>query len=159
VTLRRSRPGERVERERCMFEKCRHYGERVNLSGRHERVLCDADQKAIREALTQPGLYRVTWGLSGTEKRERDEAEVADLLRTYGDLPEDWYSGKWIDEWERENPHAYHAYEEDEQPPLPTTQERAWERIAYVRERLDDIDPAQQPIVRVSIRTEDVRRF
>lgn len=138
-----------------MFERCRHYGEPVNLSGRHERVLCDADQRAIREALQQPGLYRVTWGLSGAEKRERDEAELADLLRTYGEIPDDWYSGKWIDDWELENPHAY---EDDERPPEPTSLERAWGRIEYVRERMASIDPDQPPIVRVSVRTEDVRR-
>jgi len=70
-----------------MFERCRFRGASVALDGVHERVLCETHVNGLKDALAQPGMFEITWGLWPHEKRKLDEARLAKLLLAYPERP------------------------------------------------------------------------
>lgn len=149
MSLRPGRPA--VKRDPCMFEKCRFGGTLVNLDGRHQRVLCADHATGLRDILTnRRAAYRVSWGLSSSEKLAKDEARLAALVSAYGepreqpDEPAEFTTTEWWDD-------------EDDAYAEPTNEERAWREIEELRWRIQDIrdDPERTPVVRVRVRTDE----
>lgn len=149
------RPGRSVVPVRqCMCERCRStWAKPVNIDGKHPHDLCDDHATGLRDIwANRRRAYRVSWGLSSEEKLAKDQALLTMLLATYGEPrwqqePEpDYASTNWWDV----------ADDEEDQPYVQTTEERAWEEIEGLRWRIQDIrdGPLRKPVVRVRVRTD-----
>lgn len=146
--MRDHRPPPRpIERQNCMFERCRFSGREVNLDGSHPRVLCEEHERGIVEALARPHTYRVTWGLSSAEKVAKDQSVLDELLVAFGEPDSE--------ELSRLEDASYRQWEESdfEGPrPEPSDRESAWMWIVMLRANIE-LTTVHDPVVRVRVMT------